>query len=64
VLLPEIDEGLEGTSLTVTEIVFGVPLPHPFIGVHDNIPELFHETETAFPDPEIVAAVEGITLQL
>jgi hypothetical protein len=63
-LLPEIEDGLVGTSPTVTDRVLAVPLPHVFKGVQDNTPELFHVTETVFADPVIVAAEDGLTLQL
>jgi hypothetical protein len=58
------EDGFEGTSLTVTDKVVGVPLPHVFEGVQVKIPDALHETETTFPDPVIVAAEDGFTLQL
>jgi hypothetical protein len=64
VLLPEIEEGFEGTSFTVTLNVLGVPLPQELEGVQDKTPDALHVTETAFPVPVIVAADDGFTLQL
>jgi hypothetical protein len=56
--------GLDGTSVKETDNVPVAPIPQVLEGVQDNVPELFQVTETEFPVPVIVAALEGFTLQL
>jgi hypothetical protein len=60
------EEGFEGTSLIVTDRLLGDPLPQVLEGVQTIVPDVFQTTvtETVFADPVIVAAEDGLTLQL
>jgi hypothetical protein len=52
--------------MTVTDVMVGVPLPQAFEGVQTNVPDPLQTTvtETVFAEPVIVAADDGVTLQL